>query len=274
MSFFSKLSTKMNAAATTVSAKISEVAEKGSASIDKAVANQKETTPSGQVFNQDYAGECTRAAAIINQFIIPDPTTGGLDNTIPMDVISKCKGLAILQVARAGMGISGRYGSGIVIAKLEDGTWSAPMSARQLGVGFQIGGDITDFVMVLNTVEAVKAFSQGGDIKVGGSLSVAAGPVGRSAEASASLNYASPVFSYSKSKGLFAGASLDGSAVMEGKEQNEKFYGRVIGAQELLSGSVERPAVAAALYQALETRVKQEAAAAAAVPVPAPAASA
>ncbi|KAI9346165.1 hypothetical protein BDR26DRAFT_122434 [Obelidium mucronatum] len=255
MSFFSKLSAKANSAASKLATQVDGAAKSFGSRIDEAVAKQKETTPTGQVFNQDFSGECQRAATIITDFIGPqavaDAANGGLDHSIPGHVITNAKGLAILQVVRAGISISGRYGSGVVIARLPDGSWSAPSVVKTagLGVGFQIGADITDFVMILNTAESVKAFSQGGDIKVGGSLSVAAGPIGRSAEASTSITNVSPIFSYSKSKGLFAGASLDGSAVMEGKEINEKYYGRLISAQEILSGTVERPAVAEGLYK-------------------------
>ncbi|KAJ3072694.1 hypothetical protein HDU98_003119 [Podochytrium sp. JEL0797] len=261
MGFFDKLKASAESAATKAGAAMESAGKKVAAKIDEHKEN-----PEGQTFNQNYAGECTRAATIIHQFVIPSAEHGGLDNTIPTDIISHAKGLAILQVVRAGITVSARYGSGVVIARLPNGTWSAPSVVKTAGVGFgfQIGADITDFVMVLNTDEAVKAFSQGGDIKLGGSLSVAAGPIGRSAEASASMNNTSPVFSYSKSKGLFAGASLEGSAVMEGKEVNEKHFGRVISAQELLSGSVQHPEVAKALYTALESREKLEAEAAAA----------
>ncbi|KAJ1924375.1 DUF500 super, partial [Linderina pennispora] len=85
---------------------------------------------------------------------------------------------------------------------------------------------MTDFVMILNTPSAVKAFTHGGNVTLGGNLSVSAGPIGRSAEASGAIRNIAPVFSYSKSKGLFAGVSLEGSVILERKDANAKLYGR------------------------------------------------
>jgi lipid-binding SYLF domain-containing protein len=87
---------------------------------------------------------------------------------IPPDVISKAKGLAILSVVKAGFIWSGRIGSGIVVARLPDGSWSPPSCIATGGVGFggQIGAEVTDFVIILNTVDAVKAFSLGGNVTV------------------------------------------------------------------------------------------------------------
>lgn len=94
-------------------------------------------------------------------------------------------------------------------------------------MGAQLGAEVTDFVMILNDSAAVKTFAQSGSLTLGGNVSVAAGPVGRNAEASgaASLKSVSAIFSYSKTKGLFAGVSLEGSAIIERKEANGKFYG-------------------------------------------------
>ncbi|KAJ3006183.1 UNVERIFIED_CONTAM: hypothetical protein HDU68_004232 [Siphonaria sp. JEL0065] len=204
--------------------------------------------------------ECTKAAHIISQFVLPE--FKGSDAVIPSDIISKAKGLAILQVTRIGFHISGRIGSGVVIAKLPNGNWSAPSVCKTAGVGIgaMLGAEITDVVMVLNTDDAVNAFHKGENITLGGNLSVAAGPIGRSAEAGATvIGKAAPIFSYSKTKGLYAGMSFEGSSVTEGKDANAAFYGRRISAREILCGAVPRPQAAAALYQILEARAAQEA---------------
>jgi len=114
-------------------------------------------------------------------------------------------GLAIFQVLKAGFVFSGKAGSGIVIARLPDGSWSAPscIATGGLGWGLQIGADITDFVIVLNSEEAVKAFSMGGNVTIGGNISAAAGPIGTGGSVQASLAHPAPMFSYSKSKGTF-----------------------------------------------------------------------
>jgi len=107
-------------------------------------------------------------------FLLSDPIAArGLDNIIPSNILSKAKGLAIFTVIKAGFMFSGRAGSGVVVARLEDGSWSAPSAIGTGGMGFggQIGAEITDFVMVLNSREAVKSFTTGGNITLGGNLS-------------------------------------------------------------------------------------------------------
>lgn len=118
-------------------------------------------------------------------------------------------GLAVFQVLKAGFVFSGKAGSGLVIARLPDGSWSAPSCIATGGVGWglQIGADITDFVIVLNSEDAVRAFSLGGNVTIGGNVSATAGPIGTGGSVQASLAHPAPMFSYSKSKG----ASFDKS---------------------------------------------------------------
>jgi hypothetical protein len=151
--------------------------------------------------------------------------------------------------------MSFRGGSGIVVAKLADGKWSAPSAITTSGIGggFQIGAEITDFVIVLNTFAAVNAFSEN-YITLGGNLSVSAGPFGRNAEASISKQM-SPIYSYSKSKGLFAGVSIEGSVISERVEENCKFYKRRVTCRDILGGLVDPPDIAEGLYRALDQRV-------------------
>lgn len=123
--------------------------------------------------------------------------------TAASDLIPCFTGLAVFQVLKAGFVFSGKAGSGLVIARLPDGSWSAPscIATGGLGWGLQIGADITDFVVVLNTEDAVKAFSMGGNVTIGGNISAAAGPIGTGGSVQASLAHPAPMFSYSKSKG-------------------------------------------------------------------------
>lgn len=171
---------------------------------------------------------------------------------------SALQGLAILTVIKAGFLGSARFGSGLVVARLPDGSWSAPSAIATGGAGFggQIGFELTDFVFILNDAAAVKTFSQAGSLTLGGNVSLAAGPVGRNAEAAgaASLKGVAGIFSYSKTKGLFAGVSLEGSAIIERKDANTKLYGRPIAARELLSGSERAPPQAAPLLNILNSR--------------------
>eukprot|EP00158_Paraphelidium_tribonemae_P007960 Partr_v1_DN28410_c0_g2_i1_m42098 putative SH3 domain containing, Ysc84-like 1 (S. cerevisiae) len=205
----------------------------------------------------NLSAECKKAAKTLHSFIKPNASKGP-DSIIPANIIANAKGLAIMSVIKAGFIWSGRMGSGIVVARLPDGSWSAPSCIGTAGVGFggQIGAEMTDYVIVLNTADAVKAFSMGGNVTLGGNLSVAAGPVGRTAEAAGAVGNSrlAAIFSYSKTKGLFAGVSLEGSVIIERKDANSDFYGRPMSAKDILGGGVERPSVAGDLYQALEQR--------------------
>lgn len=160
---------------------------------------------------------------------------------------------------KAGFLGSARFGSGVVVARLADGSWSAPSAIGTVGGGFggQIGFELTDFVFILNDAAAVRTFAQAGSLTLGGNVSIAAGPVGRNAEAAgaASLKGVAGVFSYSKTKGLFAGVSLEGSALIERRDANEKLYGRRWTARELLGGSVPVPPAAEPLTRVLNSRV-------------------
>ena len=147
----------------------------------------------------------------------------------------------------------------MVVARLADGSWSAPSAIGQVGGGFggQIGFELTDFVFILNDANAVKTFAQAGSLTFGGNVSIAAGPVGRNAEAAgaASLKSVAGIFSYSKTKGLFAGVSLEGSGMIERRDANEKLYGRRWTARELLSGQVPVPSAAEPLMRVLNSRI-------------------
>jgi lipid-binding SYLF domain-containing protein len=184
-----------------------------------------------------------RATTIIEEFK-QMPEEG-----IPPSVLENAKGLAIISVGKAGFILSGRGGGGVIVVRTPTG-WSAPSSLviGGAGLGFQIGANVTDFVFVLNSDMAVDAFLKGDNVTIGGNLNATAGPVGRAAEVDVG---SSAMYAYSRSKGLFAGVSAEGTVLAEGKKTNELFYGRPIAANEILSGTVPQPASATALYQAL-----------------------
>jgi len=202
--------------------------------------------------------ECKKCGKILASFVDPRQSFGP-EKVIPPSVLASAKGLAILTVIKAGFLGSARFGSGLVVARLPDGSWSAPTAIATGGAGFggQIGFELTDFVFILNDASAVKTFSQAGSLTLGGNVSIAAGPVGRNAEAAgaASLRSVAGIFSYSKTKGLFAGVSLEGSAIVERKDANAKLYGRAVSARELLSGGERPPPQAAPLLNILNSRV-------------------
>ncbi|KAF4122820.1 SH3 domain-containing YSC84-like protein 1 [Geosmithia morbida] len=206
----------------------------------------------------NMASECKKCGKILTSFINPRQAFGP-DKVIPPSILANAKGLAIITVLKAGFLGSGRFGSGLVVARLPDGSWSAPSAIATVGGGFggQIGFELTDFVFILNDHNAVKTFAQAGSLTLGGNVSLAAGPVGRSAEAAgaASLRSIAGIFSYSKTKGLFAGVSLEGSGIIERRDANEKLYGTRYTAQQLLAGSVQAPPQAQPLMNVLNSRV-------------------
>lgn len=177
---------------------------------------------------------------------------------IPPEVLRNAHGLAVITQLKAGFLFSGRAGSGVIVARLPDGSWSAPSAivTAGAGVGGQIGAELTDFVFILNDQAAVDTFSHAGSITLGGNVSLAAGPLGRNAEVagSASRKSVAAIFSYSKTKGLFAGVSLEGSLLVERRDANRKFYGQNANAKRILNGQVDPPPECDVLFRVLESR--------------------
>jgi lipid-binding SYLF domain-containing protein len=173
------------------------------------------------------------------------------EHAIPGRVMRDAKGIAVLRVLKGGFVVSGRLGEGIVIARLPRGGWSGPSAIATGGAGFgpQIGGSVTEFVIILNTEAAVAAFARGGNLQFGGALSVAAGPVGRTAEVG--VVPVAAVYTYSRSQGLFAGASLEGTIFAEESAKNASYYRHRVTPKQILRGRVAPPASAEPLLAAL-----------------------
>ncbi len=169
---------------------------------------------------------------------------------LPPRILKHARGLAIMSVAKGAFIFSGKVGEGVVVARTRHG-WSGPsfIGTGGAGWGLQFGGEVTDFVFVLNNEAAVRAFSRGGNVTLGADASVAAGPVGRAAEANVAPTAA--IYSYSRSKGLFAGVSLEGAVVATRKGANDRYYGRPVTAQEILQGQIQPPSGAGNLRIAL-----------------------
>jgi lipid-binding SYLF domain-containing protein len=193
---------------------------------------------------EDMQKEIDQAATIVERF--RDMPEDG----IPQKVLRDAKGIAILTVLKAGFIFSGQGGWGVVVARTGKG-WSGPsaIGTGGAGFGFQVGAEVTEYVLVLNTPEAVAAFAHGGNVVFSGNLSVAAGPVGRTA--AAGVMPVAAVYTYSRAQGLFAGASIEGTIIAERKGANRKYYGRDVTPQQILSGRVKPPKGAARLQRAL-----------------------
>ena len=185
-----------------------------------------------------------RAVAIVERFgEIPE-------KAIPPRVLRDARGVAILTITKAEFVVSGRGGSGIIVARTQKG-WSAPsaIGTGGIGVGFQAGVQVSEYVIILNTEEAVKAFSQGSNVTLGANLSAAIGPIGRSAEAGAAPQAA--VYTYSRSQGIFAGVSLEGTVIATRYQANEEYYGKPVYVSDILAGDVKPPDSAKKLIHVL-----------------------
>ena len=192
----------------------------------------------------DMQEDIDRAIGIIERFQeIPE-------SAIPPAVLRDARGLAILTVTKAGFIVSGRGGTGVVIARTENG-WSGPsaIGTGGIGVGFQAGVQVSEYVIVLNTPEAVNAFGKGRNVTLGGNLSAAIGPLGRSAEAGVTPQAA--IYTYARNQGIFAGVSLEGTVIATRYEANEAYYGKPVFPADILAGDVGPPASAQKLLDVL-----------------------
>ncbi|XP_071716596.1 uncharacterized protein [Rutidosis leptorrhynchoides] len=179
------------------------------------------------------------------------------ERSIPATVIKGAKGLAILTVAKGGMLLTYKLGTGLVMARREDGSWSAPSAIISAGLGWgpQVGGELMDFIIVLHDYKAVKTFCSRMHFSLGAGCSAAAGPIGRVLEADlrAGDRGSGVCYTYSCSKGAFVGVSLEGNVVATRMDANLQFYGDpYLTTGDILLGNVDRPKAAQPLYAALE----------------------
>lgn len=161
---------------------------------------------------------------------------------IPSEVIRNAKGLAIFTTMRTGLWISGAGGSGILVGRQEDGSWSPPagIMLHTAGLGFLVGVDIYDCVLVINTAQALAAFSKW-RCTVGGEISAVAGPVGMGGMLDTDFKKQAPIFTYLKSRGFYAGVQIDGTVIIERTDENERFYKEKLPASDIVAGKVRHP---------------------------------
>jgi SH3 domain-containing YSC84-like protein 1 len=207
-------------------------------------------TAAATVFANTEADQLQKATNVLNE-IMQAP-----DNGIPSDLLAKavCVGIVPSELKFA-VGFGGSYGRGVLVCRQRgNGPWGAP-SMFTLGggsVGLQIGGKATDVVFLVMNPGGAKKLVQD-QVKLGAQTSVAAGPVGRTAEGATDLQLHAEILSYSRTRGLFAGASLEGSVLKQDEDDNQKLYGHNVTAQQILiDGSVSAPAAANSLDAALE----------------------
>lgn len=166
---------------------------------------------------------------------------------IPLDIMNKAECVIVLpSVKKAGFIVGAQYGRGAMTCRKGenfDGPWSAPIMMQSSGgsFGLQAGGQATDFVVMVMNDKGARAVLHG-KAKLGGDASVAAGPVGRTAEASTNAGMSAEMLSYSRSQGVFAGVSLSGTSLGPDEGANEKLYGKKVSGDEIFAGEEPPPA--------------------------------
>lgn len=162
-----------------------------------------------------------------------------MKESIPEELLEVTEGIIVVpKLINAGFVIAGKRGKGIAMTKLDDGSWSNPVFVTITGgsVGFQAGVQSVALVLIFKHKKTLQTIGKG-SFTLGGDVSVTAGPVGRSSSASTDAKLEAEVYSYSRSKGLFAGISLGGSVIDIDEEANKDFYGQEESAENLFSNS-------------------------------------
>jgi len=180
------------------------------------------------------------------------------DKGVPKSVLNGAKCVVVMpSVKKLAVGIGATYGRGVMTCRTGSdykGPWSAPIMMASSGgnIGFQIGGQATDFLIIVMNDQGAKSLLNN-KVKLGADASVAAGPVGRTAEASTNARFEAQMLSYSRSRGVFGGVSLSGATLRPDTDANEKLYGKKVTPQEIIANKVPMPPEANPLVQRLES---------------------
>lgn len=183
-----------------------------------------------------------------------------IPDNIPQDLLDKAECLVILpSVKKGAFGIGGSYGRGVMICRSGEhytGSWGPPAmyALEGVNIGFQLGGQATDFVLLVMNPKGARSLL-GSKVKLGADASAAAGPKGRTAEGATDVVMSAEILSYSRSKGLFAGISLEGSTLRSDGSANEKLYGQKLSAKEIIrENKVKNPPSAQQLVALLNKK--------------------
>ncbi|MBU1274356.1 MAG: lipid-binding SYLF domain-containing protein [Proteobacteria bacterium] len=192
--------------------------------------------------------------------VVVQKMMGAEDKGVARDLLKKAKAIAIFPgVFKAGFIIGGQGGTGIIMSRAKDGSWTGPAFYTIAGasIGLQIGASSTDFMMMIMTANGLKGILKG-HAKLGGDASVAAGPVGRTASGGSTFaGKDSDIYSYSMSAGAFAGVSLDGAGLEFDKKRTEAYYGKAYTAEQILAqNKAPLPPSAKKLVQQLNNYAK------------------
>ncbi len=183
-----------------------------------------------------------------------------LPDDIPQDLLDKAECVIILpSVKKGAFGVGGSYGRGVMECRggpHYTGKWGPPAmyALEGVSIGFQLGGQATDFVLLVMNPQGAKSLLSS-KVKLGADASAAAGPKGRTAEGATDIVMTAEILSYSRNKGLFAGISLEGSTLRSDGSANEKLYGKKLTAREIIrDGKVGIPACAQELVSLLDSK--------------------
>ena len=190
-----------------------------------------------------------RDSAAVLQEIMRIPEKG-----VPPVLLKNAHAVAIIPgVIKGAFIVGGRHGTGVVLVRGENGHWSEPIFVSITGgsVGWQVGGSSTDLVLVFKSLRGVQSLLKG-KFTLGADAAVAAGPVGRNAEAGTDVMLKSEILSYSRSRGLFAGLSLEGAALLVDDDADAAYYGKKeLTPTAILDGRVGKKAPSKRLQQLL-----------------------
>jgi lipid-binding SYLF domain-containing protein len=199
--------------------------------------------------DQPKAAERLSDAAAVLSEVMATPDKG-----IPEDLLARAECVVIVpSMKKAAFVVGGEYGRGFAECRKADGLgWGAPAAVRMEGgsVGFQIGGSATDMILLVMNKRGMEKLL-GDKFTLGADASLAAGPIGRTANADTDLKMTAEILAWSRSKGLFAGISLNGATLRQDVDRNAELYGNKINNREVLSGKVDAPAAAEPLISQL-----------------------
>lgn len=199
--------------------------------------------PAVQVWAADEETDRVNTSIEVLEKIMAIPEKG-----IPPALLQDAQGIAIVPgVIKVGLVLGGQYGNGVLLVRGKNGEWSDPVFIKLMSgsVGWQIGAESTDFVLVFKTPRSVEGILNG-KYTLGADAAVAAGPVGRLAKAATDIELKAEIYSYSRSRGLFAGVSLEGSALQVDDRSDAAFYkSEDIHASGILAGKGFRTPAAA-----------------------------